>query len=661
MEMIDFECFYDTNYTLDTTKKGGLTYPVYITDPRFELSAMGWAEWDASEGGWSQPAYVGAAYLDLWFANMQKKHADNVVWVAKNCKFDMMILKLIFGIVPKYVIDVEDLTRYYNARMSHRLGDVALMIGDKPKGKTVQFKGKSLQDILDDETLYSAHVTYTKTDIELQCKAFDWFFPHLDCPGEELRIANMTHQMYLNPRFEFDEELAIECIDKMSTQLDADMCGYTRKLLGSTIDFAQKLRNLLPPWDKLPVKEGKPGDKLKAITGEGKILALSKKDQGCKWLKVHPFKAVRDLINGRLSIKSWPTHIKRFKTLIAQAKAMGGWIWIPLKYCGAHTHRWSGTQGVNPQNMAKIGKTTASKILGLVRHLFRAPDGEELVICDSAQIEARCLAWMAGETKLIELFACGGDVYSSFAESLFGTKVFKWHDEKEEYPGQKDKVKGQRDFGKQGILGGGYGMGHVTFHDRCLEDDDLLPRFESGEYNAVFCETVINTYRGQYKNIKAFWTKVERNFVSAWRYKETRKLLIPGTTLCLEFIGEGTTVFIKLPSGRRIRYSDVRVTRKGTISCSGVNTRSKLYGGKLTENIIQSFCRDLICYWMLRCEEEGLPVLLTVHDEIVSIADRSIPALVTLMRLTNIMCEVPPWAKGMPIDVEGETASHYKK
>ena len=623
---------------------------------------MGWAQWDAEEGGWSLPAYAGAEYLEGWFEKMVGTHGDDVVWVAKNCKLDMMIMKLIFGITPKYVIDVEDLTRYYNARMSHRLGDVAMMIGDKPKGKTVQFKGKRLQDILDDETLYSAHVEYTQTDIELQCKAFDWFLPHLDCPTEELNLARLTHQMYLNPRFAFDDKLAEECIAKMGVQLEADMGRYSKKLLGSTIDFAQKLRDLLPPWDKLPVKTGKPGDKLKAITGEGKILALSKKDQGCKWLQVHPIKAVRDFIRGRLSIKSWPTHIKRFKTLRAQARALDGWIWIPLKFCGAHTHRWSGTQGINPQNMAKLGNTAASKILGLVRHLFCAPEGEELVICDSSGIEARCLAWMAGQKDLVELFIAGGDVYSSFAGSIFGTKVFKWRDQIEEYVGHKDKVKGQRDFGKQGILGGGYGMGgSPTFYNRCLEDDDLLPRFESGEYDEKFCISVIDTYRKKYTKITGFWNKVERNFVSAFRYKEIRKLIIPGTMLCLEFISEGGTVFIKLPSGRRIRYSDVRVTSKGRITCSGVNTRSKLYGGKLTENIIQSFCRDLICYWMLRCDEEGLPVLLTVHDEIVSIADKGMPALVALMRLANIMCEVPPWAQGMPIDVEGEMTFHYKK
>jgi len=645
MVMVDFECYYDKDYGLSR-----MTYPIYITDERFELSAAGMAWWHPADG-WSTPSYYQASELAI----ISKQDNDNVVWVAKNCKFDMMILKLVFGITPKYVIDIEDLTRYYDARMEQSLGKVADMIGAPPKGQTVQFKGKHLEDIHATSELWLAHIKYTKRDIETQCVVFDYFFPYLDVPGEELVIANMTHQMYLDPKFVFDHDLAIDTILAMSEQRELDIGDYSAEMLRSGIEFAKKLRSMLPPWQKLPLKKGKPSKNMLPITGDGKILACSKKDQGCKWLQVHPVRLVRELIKARMAEKSWPLHIKRFQVLVDQAKALGGLIWIPLKYCGAHTHRWSGTQGINPQNMAKLGKTAASKLLGLVRHLFRAPKGQVLLIADSAQIEARGLAWMAGEKELVHLFATGGDVYSSFAESLFGTPVFKWRDQKEEYKGHKDKVKGQRDFGKGGILGGGYGMGDERFHGTCLENDELLPRFESGEYDAAFCKKVINTYRNKYKKIVKFWSLVEGKFTSVTRYGGVKKLLIPGTMLCLEFTRDGTTTFIKLPSGRRLRY------RNAVCTPSGLKYRhGKLWGGTLTENIIQSFCRDLICFWMLRCKEEGLPVLLTVHDEIVSMSLVECGAA-KLALLMAVMREVPKWAKGMPIDVEGETSEHYKK
>jgi hypothetical protein len=661
--MIDFECYFDDTYTLDTKKKTGQTYPCYIADERFELFGAGvsWSECDGRH--WEPPVFIWAEQLPEFMEYLVGECGlDNITFVAQNGMFDFMIMKLKFGVVPKYTIDTADLTRYYDARMSHRLADVALMVGDKPKGKTVQFKGLHLADILSDPEKTTALIEYTKTDIELQCNVYDWFLPHMDVPHEELNLARLTHDMYLNCRFEFDDALAVELLRNSETQMKEDMGDYTGAMLRSPIQFASRLRSMLPPWEVLPTKSGKPGAKLAAITGKGRILAVSKQDQGLKQMMVHPVRCVRDLMRAKSAAGSWPTHMKRFETLRAQAKAFGGMIWVPLLFCGAHTHRWSGTQGINPQNMAKLGKTGKSKVLGLVRHLFRAPAGEELIICDSAQIEARGLAWMAGEIGLLKQFAAGGDVYSDFASDLFQSKVFKWYDQEEEYPGHKDKVKGQRDFGKVGILAGGYGMGNVTLYDRCMTNDELLPRFESGEYSAGTCADVIDTYRAKFKNIVGFWTKVERSFVRAFRYKETVKRLIPGTIQCLEFIGAGSTVFIKLPSGRRIRYSKVAIAYDGEITCRGSNgERSKLYGGKLTENIIQSFCRDLICYWILRCDEESLPVLLTVHDEIVSIALKGIPALVALMRVTNIMCEVPDWARGMPVDTEGCICQHYKK
>ena len=151
-----------------------------------------------------------------------------------------------------------------------------------------------------------------------------------------------------------------------------------------------------------------------------------------------------------------------------------------------------------------------------MRSLLSTPDGSILGIADSAQIEARILAWLAGQTDLVEGFAKGEDIYSVFASDLFQCFVYKALDD--DPPLIKAFMKIKRGFGKDAILGCGYGMGAKKFYDRCIANENLRPLFDSGEYDYVFIDKLIKTYRSTYAKIPEFWQSVEKAFKWVIKY-----------------------------------------------------------------------------------------------------------------------------------------------
>ncbi|GAH85667.1 unnamed protein product, partial [marine sediment metagenome] len=140
---------------------------------------------------------------------------------------------------------------------------------------------------------------------------------------------------------------------------------------------------------------------------------------------------------------SWPSHIKRIKSLMAQCKASGDLLRVPLKYYGAHTGRWSGTEKINVQNFGGEGRgQVIHPAIQKMRNMLIASETETLVICDSRQIEARILGWIAGQTDLIQDFAEGKSPYCTLATTVYGEEVWKPSKEEKKTPeGQKMAVK----------------------------------------------------------------------------------------------------------------------------------------------------------------------------------------------------------------------------
>jgi len=419
------------------------------------------------------------------------------------------------------------------------------------------------------------------------------------------------------------------------------------KLIRSNKQFPKILGEFLPEGEQVPTKMG-----TKKI-----IPALAKTDISFQLLLAHPDDKVRQLCRARISAKSWPTWIQRVQKLKAQAKAMGGMLPVSIKYYGAHTGRFSGSGGVNLLNLGGKGRgRPIHPLIAQVRGTLMAPDGYTLVIVDSAQIEARELAWVAHQDDLVKGFADGEDIYSEFASDLFQAKVWKPSEEEKKTPeGQTADIR--RGFGKDGILGCGYGMGANTFFDRCRQNDTLRPLFDNGQYDWDFINRLIKTYRSKYANIPAFWTEIEKCFRWPTKYPREKTTYKISSMATLEFFRSGTTTKMQLPSGRVMNYRFATVSPKDD---SIKYLYGHLWGGSITENLIQAMCRDLLGYWWLACEAVGIKIVMNSYDELVGCVPKE-RAEKDLQTMIDIMCSGPEWSDGLPLAVEGMISERYTK
>ena len=275
-----------------------------------------------------------------------------------------------------------------------------------------------------------------------------------------------------------------------------------------------------------------------------------------------------------------------------------------------------------------------------------------LGIIDLAQIEARILAWIAGQDDLLKGFANGEDVYSSFATTLFGVPVRK---SRKTDPSPIGKVLTiRRGFGKDGILGCGFGMGAQKFFDRCLSNVDLKPMFDSGEYSFIFIENLIKTYRKKYFKIPAFWTNIEKAFRWVVKYPHEHK-----SVPFFEFWNDNGVVNIQLPSTRCLKYPQARIIKdkwNGKLKYK----KHYLWGGSITENVVQAIARDIFVEGVLRLDAAGIPVILRSHDEVVVLLQEK-NAEKSLEKAIEVFCYKPLWAQDLCIAGEGELTKFYKK
>jgi len=335
-----------------------------------------------------------------------------------------------------------------------------------------------------------------------------------------------------------------------------------------------------------------------------------------------------------------------------------------------NTGRWSGGEKINLQNLGGRGRAGAGTdpLISAMRGLLCAPDGATFLIVDSAQIEARILSWIAGQQDLIDGFARGEDIYSVFATQLFGCEVRK--PIKTDSDSDRKILKIKRGFGKDAILGNGYGLGANTSFQRCRENNDLRPMFDSGEYDWDFIDKLIKTYRRTYAEIPKFWGTVEKAFKWVTKYPHEVISYMSDYKLhkgeseatahsLLTFWNQNGTVHLQLPSGRILMYRHCTVKSQGGYSKIKWHWGT-LWGGAITENIVQSIARDALGVWILKFEENNLPVVLTSHDEIVSLVPKT-GAEEKLQLAINIMSSELDWAKGLPLDAEGELSSAYEK
>ena len=274
----------------------------------------------------------------------------------------------------------------------------------------------------------------------------------------------------------------------------------------------------------------------------------------------------------------------------------------------------------------------------LIRTAFVPQDGRKFIVADFSAIEARVLAWLAGERWVSEVFEKGGDIYCETAARMFHCNVEK-HGENAEL----------RQKGKQAVLSCGYGGSSGALRamgalEAGMTEDELQP--------------LVDSWREANPNIVQLWWAVDR------AVKECIKKRMPTETHGIRFDYQSGMMFATLPSGRRLAYVKPRIgeNRFGgeSVTYMGVGSTKKWerlesYGAKFVENLVQGIARDILCYAMQTLK--NCAIVGHIHDEIIIEADRRM----SVEAVCEQMGRTPPWAKGLLLRADGYECSFYQK
>ena len=275
-----------------------------------------------------------------------------------------------------------------------------------------------------------------------------------------------------------------------------------------------------------------------------------------------------------------------------------------------------------------------------VRGMLVPEKGKDLLALDYAQIEARVIAWLAGQDDLIEVFISGRDVYKHAAAGIFGVKY-------------EDVTDDQRFIGKVAVLALGYQGGKVAFAK--------MAKTYGADIGENQADGIKNDWRATNRKIVQLWYNLEEAAVQAVA-NPGKVYQVSGKKIMFKV--EGDFLYMRLPSGRRLAYLHPRLNGDGQVTYMGIDTytrqwcRCKTYGGKLAENAVQAIARDLLLAGMFKLEEAGYEIVGTVHDEVITEIPESFGSL---DEASQLMCSLPEWAEGIPVEAEGFREKRYRK
>ena len=597
---IDFETYYSQQYSLSK-----VTTEEYVRDSRFEAIGVAVKVDDGETQWFSGTRKRTKAWLDQF-------DWANSIAIAHNAMFDMAIMNWRFDIRPKRIVDTLSMARAIDGPdAGNSLAKLAERHGLGVKGtEAINALGKRRLDFTPEEL--AAYGDYCINDVELTYKLAMKLLKRF--PKEELQLIDLTMRMFTEPVLALDKgvlEKHLEAVKAHKESLMAKM-DYSRDELMSN----PKLAELLTSHGVVPPK------KISPTTGK-ETHAFAKNDEAIKALLEHENEQVQAIVAARLGVKSTleETRTERFIGI-----AERGLLPVPLRYYAAHTGRFGGDDKVNLQNLPR--KSPLKKAI-------KAPPGYVVIDCDSSQIEARTLAWLAGQGDLVDAFEKGEDVYRIMASSIYGVPVDEVTDP-------------QRFVGKTTILGAGYGMAAVKFKAQ-LKTFGVVMKL--GE-----CKRIIAVYRNTYPHIPQLWQDTGAALES---------LVVNNPTT----VGKGMELDfdkgIVLPNLLRLRYPNLRFelndknrqelvydTKKGRAVIS-----TRIYGGKCVENICQALARIIIANQMLMIARR-YKVAMTVHDSVVVVApqeeaDEARSFVEQCMRIR------PKWAAALPLNCESKMGASY--
>jgi DNA polymerase len=605
---VDFETRWDSkDYTLSK-----MTTEEYIRDVRFKAFGCCFHEYGSDD----PIVWISGKKLAEYVASIDW---SRTALLAHNAQFDVSILSWRYGVKPAFIFDTLSMGRAVRGvEVGNSLMKLAQDFGLPPKGQAVHSTNglEHLGAVIEHEL-----AEYCSHDVFLCEQIFTRLVKGY--PAKELRLIDMTLRMYTNACLELDRGMLINALTEEGEKREGLLkkLGIEEPALASNPKFAEvlTLMGVTPPT------------KVSKTTGK-EAFAFAKNDALFQALLNGEREDVALLCEARLRVKSTTerTRAQRFLDISGR-----GALPVPLSYYGAATGRWTAAKGsaINMQNL-KRGS--------FLRKAIMAPVGNQLVVGDLSQIEPRVLAWFADYEDMLDIFRSGSDAYAAFGAQMFNIPGLS----KESHPDLRQSA-------KSALLGCGYGLGWASFaaqllvgflgappvrYDKAFAkklgvDAAYIDRFVDWDENVkklreiphtcterellihcVAAKKIIDIYRSTAHPVVSFWDMCS---------KLMEKSLYGGEEVvykCVTFRKEE----IVLPSGMTLKYPNLRnevdketKQRNWVYGEAGVKP-TKLYAGKITNNIVQGTARVVMTDGMLRVDKK-YPVVGTVHDELLCV------------------------------------------
>lgn len=644
----DFESYYDSDYSL--TK---IDPPSYILDPRWETIGCSFKLDEA-------PAFfVDGPDIPKFVATLDP---DTTTTYAFNALFDNCILAWRYGFLPARMVCTMRLAVALRGHQlqGNSLGSVAKLLGVGVKGTTIESaRGKHRADLIADPGLWRAYQAYANNDNELSHDILYRLLPEL--PSSERRVMDRVLRCAVDPQFVVDTNMLREHL----TDLAAEKVTMLRLAAGMpTIDPAQETMNLgddevLTNALEAFAKNVRSNAKFEALLKEHgvdieykpsttdpdrKIPAFAKTDDFMAGLQEHEDPIVQALACARLGLRSTIEESRGTRILnIAELpweNYRGGnknLLPIPMKYCGAHTHRLSGDWLYNMQNLPAGRGANKSKL----RKALKASPGYKVVVADKSQIECRINGWLCGQRDLLDIFRANGDPYSVLASSIFEIKV------------DKNIHKTERFIGKSGVLGLGFGCGDAKFYNMVVRSARVLG-MDVKKLLTVWTPELalksVRTYRALNGNIVQAWKVLQNILDTSWLG------IGPPVRFGPCMIGHG---YVEGPNGLKMVYGNPRKDPDtGDLLFNYGRRVHRMYGPKFLENIVQFLARINTMNDALRISDRGFRFVLQSHDELAWIVPDAQVDECKRVALEE-MRRPPSWAKDLPLNAECSHGQSY--
>lgn len=591
---------------------------------------------------------------------------EHVTFVAHNANFERLVLSRIFDYAPGTFIPPErfidtmamgrslgfpgslaDLARALHVEEKDSAGTALIQMFCVPSKKT----GRAATPEERPEE-WAAFCRYAIQDVDTMVEVYTALTTRYGgFPKGEREVWNADQR--INDRgILVDAELAVRCMDIAAVVKDLHLqrMGVISGLANPN-STAQVLAwvnrrlveaGVMDGQSDIPVFKDT-GTPLKSVDKASVAYLLSRTDLP---------RDVRTFLEERAASNA--ASVAKFKAMTNRL-GVGNRVRGTIQYFGAHTGRWAG-RGVQLQNLPSVTaggdeatqafvdrvmnepaeNFSISELKPLIRGALMAPAGQTLTVCDYSAIEARVLAWLAGEEWVLEAFRAGRDIYIETAARMFHVPY--------------EEAKPLRKKGKVAVLALGYGGGINALKAMGAEGTDAE------------LEEIKQTYRAANPRIAKFWADMDR----AMRNRSGRV----GEYITVHPRANGL-VTIKLPSGRELLYHklhfrtvskfDKEVEALHFLDPKSHRAVIPTYGGRLTENVTQAVARDVLAHALVNLDKENVAVVAHVHDEVIAEGGVTVERMKELMGAGVGNPLAPPWADGLPLAAEGYYCARYRK